>query len=171
MHVQGGSNGGPHLLLSPSPTTAPCFSYTPRPPPGFPLPWRFAPQPVAHSSPACGTLLISPSGCLHTANHSPLPGTDLWSLSLSAQPPPEHLRLWCPGWWCNHFLICLSSSLACENCESKDYVEFPGGLAVSDPALSLLCCGFISGLGTSLCHKCTPLKRKKEKKDCQLSPT
>ena len=36
----------------------------------------------------------------HTANPSPLPLTDLQSLSLRvlrAQPPPKHLRLWCPG--------------------------------------------------------------------------
>ena len=45
----------------------------------------------------CGTPLPSPSGCLHTANVSPLPLTDLWSLSLSAQPPPECLMLWCLG--------------------------------------------------------------------------
>ena len=38
--------------------------------------------------PAHGTLHLIPLGCLHTANPSPLPGTDLWSLSFSAQPPP-----------------------------------------------------------------------------------
>lgn len=31
------------------------------------------------------------------ATPSSLPGTDLWCLSLSAQPPPEHLRPWCRG--------------------------------------------------------------------------
>ena len=36
--------------------------------------------------PALGVLLHSPSGCLHTANTSPLPGTDL-----------QILRLWCLG--------------------------------------------------------------------------
>ena len=50
----------------------------------------------------CGTLLprpwhTIPSGCLHTANPSPLPRTDLQNLSLSAQPQPEHLPLWCLG--------------------------------------------------------------------------
>ena len=52
---------------------------------------------VALSSPACGTSLPSPSGCLHKANPSCLPGTDLQSLSLSMQPLADHLRLWCPG--------------------------------------------------------------------------
>ena len=32
-----------------------------------------------------------PLGCLHSANPSLLPGTDLWSLSLSAKPPPSIL--------------------------------------------------------------------------------
>ena len=40
----------------------------------------------AYGIPAYGTLLLSPSGCLHTASPCPLLGTDLWSLSLSAQP-------------------------------------------------------------------------------------
>ena len=50
---------------------------------------------VLHS-PACAVLPPSPSGSLHTANPSPFPGTDLHSLSLSTQPLPECLRLWCP---------------------------------------------------------------------------
>ena len=50
--------------------------------------------------PACGTLLLSPLGCFHTAKPSPFPGIDLQSLSLSVQPPPECLRLWCPGRCC-----------------------------------------------------------------------
>ena len=45
------------------------------------------------------TPLPSPSSCFHTANPSPLPETDLRSLSLSTQPLPERLRLWCPGRW------------------------------------------------------------------------
>ena len=49
-----------------------------------------APQPLKHYS-------LAPSGCLHTTNHSSCPGTDLQILSLSAQPLPEHLMLWCPG--------------------------------------------------------------------------
>ena len=51
-------------------------------------------------SPCCGALLLSPLGCPHTASPRPLPETDLRSLSLSTQPLPEHLRLWCPGRWC-----------------------------------------------------------------------
>ena len=89
--TQGNSYGGPPLLLSPSPTMAPCFFCRPRPSPGFPLPWRSTPQPIAHRSPPHGTLLLSLSSYLHKANSSPLPGTDLQSLSLSAQPLPEHI--------------------------------------------------------------------------------
>ena len=59
----------------------------------------WVPLAVVHYSPTIGTLLPSPSGCLHTANPSPLPGTDLWSLSLSAQPLTKHLRLWYLGQW------------------------------------------------------------------------
>ena len=43
--------------------------------------------------PTCGTLLLIPLGCLHTSKPSSVPGIDLWSLSLSAQPLPKHLRL------------------------------------------------------------------------------
>ena len=50
--------------------------------------------------------LPSPSACLHTANPSPLPRTDLQNLSLSTQPPPEHLGLWFLGRWCN--VLCSS---------------------------------------------------------------
>ena len=42
------------------------------------------PLAVVFSSPAHGTLLHRSSGCLHAANPSPLPGSDLQSLSLSA---------------------------------------------------------------------------------------
>ena len=56
-----------------------------------------APFAVVLYSPVCGTLLPSFSGFLHTPNPIPFPGSDLHSLSLSTQPPPEHLRLWCPG--------------------------------------------------------------------------
>ena len=58
-----------------------------------------APLAMVLCSPAHGTLLRSPSGCLHTANPSPFPGTDLWSLSLSAQPLSEYLRLWWYQWF------------------------------------------------------------------------
>ena len=86
---------------APPPLTLPnngtLFSCGPRPPPRFPLLWRSSPPP---HSPAHGKLLLSPSGWLYKANPSPHPRTDLWSLSLSAQAPPKHLRLWCPRWWC-----------------------------------------------------------------------
>ena len=87
------------LLLSPFPTMVPCLSCGSGPSPKFPLPWLSTTQPLAYCSPAPGALLLSPLGCLHTANPSPLLGNDLWSLSPSAQPPPEFLRLWCLCQW------------------------------------------------------------------------
>ena len=45
--------------------------------------------------PAFVTLLPGLTDCLRTANPSPLLGADLWSLSLSAQPPLESLGLCC----------------------------------------------------------------------------
>ena len=71
---------GPGLLLGSLCCDAPLLS-----------PW--------HTTPASGALLLSSSGCPHTASPSPLPGVDLQSLSLSTQPLPKHLRPWCPGWW------------------------------------------------------------------------
>ena len=59
-----------------------------------------APLAVVLCFPACGTQLPGPLGCLYTANPSPPPRTDPWSLSLSTHPWPEHLRLWCLGQWC-----------------------------------------------------------------------
>ena len=55
--------------------------------------------PLPYGSLTCGALFLSPLGCLHTINPSPLLGTDLQSLSLSAQPPPKHLRPWCLCQW------------------------------------------------------------------------
>ena len=46
-----------------------------------------------------------PSGCLHTDNPSPLPRTDLQSLSLSTQLMSKHLRLWCLGQWHQWFVL------------------------------------------------------------------
>ena len=69
------------------------------------------PSAVALCSPAHGAPLPGPSGCPHAVGPSPLPGTDLWSLSLRAQPPPEHLRLWCPAQWCRwsgQLLLCFA---------------------------------------------------------------
>ena len=43
--------------------------------------------------------LPSPLGCLHIANPSLLPGTNLWSLGIGAQSPPERLSLWCLCQW------------------------------------------------------------------------
>ena len=86
--MQGDSYGGPSLLLSSSPTMAPCFSCGPRPPPRFALLWCSNSQPIAHHSQINGTLLLSSSGCPHTASPSPLPGTDLCSLSQHPAPAP-----------------------------------------------------------------------------------
>ena len=85
--VQGVSYGGLPLLLSPSPTMVPCLSCGSRPSPRFSLLWRSPSQLMAYHSPAHGTLLLSPLGYLPTASPSPLPGTDLQSLTLSTQPP------------------------------------------------------------------------------------
>lgn len=43
--------------------------------------------------------LSNPLASLHASHTSMLPGTDLWSLGLGAQPPPEHLYLWCLCVW------------------------------------------------------------------------
>ena len=75
--VQGVSCGSTLLLLLPSSTVTLCLSCRSRPSPGFPLLWHFPPQPVAYYSPAHGALLLSPLGCLHITNPSPLPRTDL----------------------------------------------------------------------------------------------
>ena len=50
----------------------------------------FTPQPIAHHTPVCGTLLPSSSGCLPTPNPSSLPGTDLWSLIFCQAPTRAH---------------------------------------------------------------------------------
>ena len=80
---------------------------------GYPLgpDLSWVPSTLAFGSPACGIPLPSPSGCLHTANPSALPGTNLWSLSLSAQPRPEHLRQWSPGVVVQ--VICVALTLFC----------------------------------------------------------
>ena len=63
-------------------------------------------------------LLLSPSGCLHIIKPSSLPGTDLWSLSLSTQPP--HLSISGRGVQasgsddlCTLTLLCCSQSSCC----------------------------------------------------------
>ena len=48
-------------------------------------------------SPACSAPLPNPSGCLRTATHSPFRITELRSLSLRTQSPPECFKLWCLG--------------------------------------------------------------------------
>ena len=98
------------------------YSYGSPTPPCLPLPnngalpllwaWGSFLTAVILCSPACGAPLPRPSGCLHTANTSPVPRTDLWSLGLSAQSPPKYLRLWFLGWWYRRS-VRLSLSLLC----------------------------------------------------------
>ena len=98
--MQGVSYSGPPLLLLPSSTMACCLSCSNGPSPGLSLPWCSPPHPVVYLSLTHGTLFLSPLGCLHITNPSPLPGTDLQSLSFSTQSLPKHLKLWCLGRWC-----------------------------------------------------------------------
>lgn len=87
LHRERNSCGSAPLLLLPSPTMVSYFSCGTRPP-RYPGLWCSTSQPLDHHS-------LSPSGCLCTANPSPLPGTDLWIFSFSAQPLPKTLRLCC----------------------------------------------------------------------------
>ena len=91
MHRERYSYGGPPLLLSPSLIMALCFSHRPTPP-QIPLAVVFSS--LTHSAP-----LPIPSGCLHTANPSPLPRNDLQSLSHSAQPHQSISGYVVQEWW------------------------------------------------------------------------
>ena len=99
------SYGSLPLLLSPSPTMAPCFSCGPRPLPRFPQLWSSAPQPMLHHSLAPQavstqpTLVLSPELTSRTWVSVPSPnpsisGCDVWGggaddlcSSYSALPP------------------------------------------------------------------------------------
>lgn len=70
----------------------------PRPPPRFPLLWCFLSQDMVFGFPPCGTLAPQAVSTQLTLVLSL--EIDLWSLSLSAQPLPEGLRLWCLRQWC-----------------------------------------------------------------------
>ena len=70
-----------------------------------------SPSAVVLCSPDHGTALPSPSGCLHAANTSPPPGTDLQILSPSTQHPPDCLRLWSLGVVVP--MVCVALSLLC----------------------------------------------------------
>ena len=96
MGAQGVSSG---VRPPPLPSNGASLSCGVRTLSSFPLA-RCSPRPpVAYCSPAPAALLLGPSGRPHPASPSPLPRTDLWSLSLSARPPRQGLRLWCPGGW------------------------------------------------------------------------
>ena len=98
------SYGGPSFFPSHFSAMASCFYY------GARLPLRVLSAVAIHSI-AHGAPLLSPSGCLHTAIPSPVPGTDLQGLSLSNQPPPKRLNLWCLGQWFRwsvQLLVCFS---------------------------------------------------------------
>ena len=86
------SYGGPAPPPLTLPREAPCFSGIPMPPPKLAWLWCTIPQLLAYHSPV-------PSDYFHTGNPSLLPGTDLWILSLSTQPLPKCLSLWCLGLW------------------------------------------------------------------------
>ena len=66
--------------------------------------------------PALGTPSLAPSGCLHTANPRPLPGTDFQSLSLSIQALPKHNQAVVSGGtdgFCALSLLCPPQSSSC----------------------------------------------------------
>ena len=98
------SYGSLPLLLSSTPIMLPCFSCRAQ------TSSRVLVA-VALCSLACDAPLPLPSGCLHIANHSPVPGSDLQSLTLSAQPPLKHLRLWCSGTVV--VIVCVALTLLC----------------------------------------------------------
>ena len=104
----------------PFPTVAPCLSCRSGPSPEFLLPWLSTPQPLAYHSPSQQCTSPNPLGCLHPTNPSLLPQADLWSLSLSAQPPPstsvygvcasgsDGLCMSHSAFWISHLLLCFS---------------------------------------------------------------
>ena len=57
------------------------------------------PHSLGYGTPLPSLWHTDPSAYFHKANLSPLPGTVLQNLGLSAQPLPECLSLWCPGEW------------------------------------------------------------------------
>ena len=79
VHRERYSYGGPALSSLTLPNNGTLLLLQARPISRVPLATAFC-------SPAHGTLLASPSGCLHTANPSPPPKTDFQNLSLGTQP-------------------------------------------------------------------------------------
>ena len=91
------------------------------------------PSVMALCSPAHGPPLPSHSVCLHRASPSSLPRIDLWSLSLRAQPLPEHLRIWYS--WLVVQVVCLVLTLICPPhsscCTCLQSFEVPLALLIS----------------------------------------
>ena len=114
MHRERDSYGSPPLLLSPS------------------LVWHLAspagpdllPGSLGFGTPlpSLGTLLPSPSGCLHTASPSPPPGTDLQRLVLA--PSPCLSILGC-GVWAVVQMICAALTPRSSHCAFAGGFEFP----------------------------------------------
>lgn len=72
-----------------------------------------------------GALFPRPSGCTHTTKHYPLTRTDIQTLSLSAHPPHECLRLWWSWWWDHCGLLpCVLSVSLCFSLLGLDAVLF-----------------------------------------------
>ena len=92
-----------HPSFSPFPSMAPCFSCWPRHPSTIPQLWYSSPQPVVYYSLALQVVSTQLTLVLS------------WELTaracLSAQPPPKHLRLWCPGAFA--LMVCVALSLLC----------------------------------------------------------
>ena len=120
----------PSLL---SPVMVPSLSCGSRPP-GFSLLWCSPPQPMSYRPLAHGAQLFSPSGCPHTASPSPLPGTDLWSLSLSAQPPAQASQAVVFGMLVQ--MICAALTLLC--CSQASWCTFLGDFEVPPTRLIFL---------------------------------
>ena len=82
-------------------------------------------------------------GCFYTPNPSPLPGTDLCSLSLSSQPLPERLRLCYLGVVVQKFSVALSL-LCLPHSGCRDFLQ---GFEVPPSWLSLHQLGGFPGCG------------------------
>ena len=100
---------------------------------------------MAFCSLAHGAMLPRPSGCLHTANPSPLLGIELRSVNLSAQPLLKHLSLWCLVAVVQ--IVCVAHILLCPRsscCAFLGNFEVPPSWQISPSIRWLPGCGFLS---------------------------